>query len=335
LGLDFGLTSNMRAVQITGFGSIEVLSLAMVEPTEPQGDEVRIRLTSCGLNRADSLYREGKHYVRPKIFPARIGYEGAGIVEAAGPEARYQPGARVAVLPCSFDPTSQGALAETMTISSRFVVPTPQKVTDKDAGALWMAYLTAAGALLPHVKAGDFVVITAASSSVGLAAIALCKYVGAKTITTTTSPEKVERLKQSGADHVICVKQQDYVKSVRDICSEVSVVFDAVSGPLVNDHIRVTQRGGHIIVYGLMDPAPWTPHIGLMIGKQLHLDAFNIASLASEPARVAKLVEVIDQGINEELLPLHVDRYYPLEQVSEAQRYLESNQQFGKIVVLP
>lgn len=329
----------MKAACIRQFGGHDVLFIRDQPVDEPHGNQVRIRITSAGLNRADCLYREGKHYVRPTTFPARIGYEAAGIVEAVGPDATWRIGDRVGVLPCCFDITTQGCFAESLVISSDLLLPTPHNISDQHAGAIWMAYLTACGALMGEasIRPDDYVVITAASSSVGLAAIAVAKSLGARIIATTTSEHKRANLLACGADHVINTKEKNYLEALRSIIGshKISVCFDAVSGPMVNDHIRASDVGGTIIVYGLLDPTPWTPHIGLMIGKSTRLIAFNVQCLATRRDLLATITPYITERLNNGTFPLHIDRTFSLEQLADAQTYMESNQQSGKIVILP
>ena len=327
----------MRVAQLIRFGGPEVLTLAQAAPQAPVDDQALVRITSAGLNRADCLYREGKHYVRPQSFPARIGYEAAGIVEAVGPAATFKIGDRVAGLPCGVDPITQGGFAEYMTVSSQLLLPTPSAVSDRDAGSLWMAYLTAGSVLLDALHPDDIVVVTAASSSVGLAAIALGKLLGATVLATTTHEAKRAAIAQAGADHVINTKEQNYLTEVRKAVGggNVNLFFDAVCGPMVNDHIRLGAVGSQIVIYGLLDTSPWTPHIGLMIGKHMRLQAFNVGSLLDPSPSRQRLVELITHGVNERSLPLHIDRYFPLDELTSAQVYLESNEQIGKIVVVP
>src|SRR5262244_2575392 len=114
----------MRAVKFSGTGDASVLRVEDVPAREPGPGEVRVRVTSAGLNRADINYRLGRYLVRTP-GESRSGFEGGGIVEATGPGAAFAIGARVGVLPSSFDVVTEGACAETMTVPEAVVVPTP------------------------------------------------------------------------------------------------------------------------------------------------------------------------------------------------------------------
>ena len=134
----------MRAARFTGTGDAGILRVAEEPARAPGPGEVRLRVTSAGLNRADINYRAGRYLLRTP-GESRTGFEGAGIVDAIGPGVTVRLGARMGVLPSSFDVVRDGACAEMMTVPEGVLVPTPSTLTDRDAGAIWMQYLTAWG----------------------------------------------------------------------------------------------------------------------------------------------------------------------------------------------
>ncbi len=328
----------MRAAFFAGTGDPSILRLVEVPPREPGAGEVRIRVTSAGLNRADSNYRRGNYLVRTP-GESRSGFEGAGIVEAVGPGTKLRVGERVGVLPSSFDVVTEGAAAETMTVAEAICVPTPAAVADRDAGAIWMQYLTAWGALveIAAVGPGDFVVVPAASSSVGIAAIQLCNALGARAIATTTSAAKVEALRGFAPHAIVDTRAEPYVERVREITGGrgARVVFDPIYGPLVNDHIRAACREGVVFVYGALDPATLTLELGGMLRKQIRLQGYTIGPLLSDPAARARAVEGIAAHLERGDFAPVVDSYFPLSRIQDAHRRLESNRQIGKVVVTP
>ena len=328
----------MKAAVFHELGGPEVLHVEDWEKESPKAGEVLIKVTSAGLNRADLLFQLGKYYRKPE-FPSRTGKEAAGIVEAVGDGSRYTPGDRVAVLASTLHASSQGGVAEYVVAPDALVVPTPDSVSDEDAGGIWMQYLTAYGALnyVTHIRPGDRVVITASSSSVGLAAIQLTKMLGGIPIATTTSPGKVERLKELGATHVIDTQNEDYVQRVLGITDNqgAEIIFDAVAGAMMDRHIEAVKRFGWIFVYGVLDTTPMTVNAGLMIGKNATLRAYSVGHLYPDTQAVQQAVETIHAGLDSGDLQLHIDRRFPMGEVQEAFRYLLSNQQVGKIVVNP
>jgi NADPH:quinone reductase-like Zn-dependent oxidoreductase len=328
----------MRAVVFKGTGDASILTVADVPARAPKAGEARIRVTSAGLNRADVNYRAGIYLLRTP-GESRSGFEGAGIVEAVGPGTTVAVGDRVGVLPSSFDVVTEGAAAETMTVAEAVLVPTPRTVGDRDAGAIWMQYLTAWGALvdIAEVGPGDFVVVPAASSSVGIAAIQLGRARGARVIATTTSAAKVEALRRFEPHAIVDTRAEPYVERVREITGGkgARVIFDPVYGPLVNDHIRAACREAIVFVYGVLDFTPLTLEPGGMLRKQIRLQGYTIGPLLMDPARRARGVAEITQHLERGDFAPVIDSYFPLDRVQEAHRRLESNQQIGKVVVTP
>lgn len=328
----------MRAVTFSGTGDSSILRVVDVPPRPPGAGEVRIRVTSAGLNRADANYRLGKYLVRSP-GESRSGFEGAGIVAEVGPGVPFAVGDRVGVLPSSFDVVTEGAAAESMTVPAAVVVPTPSTVADRDAGAIWMQYLTAWGALveIADVRPDDWVVVPAASSSVGLAAIQLCRALGARTIATTTSAEKVEALRRFAPDAIVDTRAEPYVERVQAITAGagVRVVFDPIYGPIVNDHIKVTRREGIVFLYGVLDFTPLTLHAGGMLRKQIRLQGYTLGPMLADPARRARAVAAVATHLERRDFAPVIDSYFPLEAIQDAHRRLESNRQIGKVVVVP
>jgi NADPH:quinone reductase-like Zn-dependent oxidoreductase len=329
----------VRAVFFSGTGDASILTLREVPPRAPGQGEARLRVTSAGLNRADANYRAGKYLIRTP-GESRSGFEGAGIVEAVGPGTTHvKVGDRVGVLPSSFDVATEGAAAETMTVSEALLVPTPSTVGDRDAGAIWMQYLTAWGALVDvaAIGPGDWVVVPAASSSVGIASIQLCRSRGARVIATTTSAEKVDALRRFAPDAIVDTRAEAYVERVRQITDGrgARVVFDPVFGPIVNDHLRIAAPDGIVFVYGVLDSTPLELHAGPLLRKNLRLQGYTIGPLLADPARrmhaVAGITAHLERG---DFAPV-IDSYFPLHRIQDAHRRLESNRQLGKVVVTP
>jgi NADPH:quinone reductase len=328
----------MRAVMFSGTGDASILRLVDLPERQPGPGEVRIRVTSAGLNRADANYRAGKYLLRSP-GESRSGFEGGGIVAAVGDGAPFAVGDRVGVLPSSFDVVSEGTAAESMTVPAAVVVPTPTTVTDRDAGAIWMQYLTAWGALVEIADVGpdDWVIVPAASSSVGIASVQLCRARGAKVIATTTSAEKVEALRRFAPDAIVDTRAEPYVDRVREITggAGVRVIFDPIYGPIVNDHIKVAAREGIVFVYGVLDFTPLQLNAGGMLRKQLRLQGYTLGPMLADPARRARAVAAVRRHLEDRDFAPVVDSYYPLDAIQDAHRRLESNRQIGKVVVTP
>lgn len=328
----------MKAVVFNELGGPDVLRVEERDKQAPGEGEVLIRVASAGLNRADLLFQIGRYYKKP-MLPSRTGKEAAGVVEAVGEGTSLQVGDRVAILPSAMHESLQGGFAEYVVAPQDVVVKNPDSVSDNLAGGIWMQYLTAWASLNHTVKVreGQHVVITAASSSVGIAAIQLVKMLSGVPIATTTSAGKMDRLAEQGAAHVIDVTREDYVERVREITggAGVDVVFDAVAGAMMRDHIRACRRGGWILVYGVLDTSPMDVSAGVLIGKAVFIHGHSINALYQDPPALKSAVEGINRGLDEGQLKLIIDRRFPLAEIREAMEYMLSNQQFGKIVVNP
>ncbi|WP_322770483.1 zinc-dependent alcohol dehydrogenase family protein, partial [Frankia sp. Cr1] len=205
-----------RTVRFHDVGGPEVLRLEDVEVGEPGPGELRVRVDAIGLNRAEVMFRSG-YYIEPvKEFPARLGYEAAGVVEAVGAGvAGFEIGQAVSVVP-AFSQNDYGVYAERAIVPASAVLQRPEGVDAVVGAAVWMPYVTAYGALVEigGMRAGDTVVLTAASSSVGLAAIQVANRVGAVPIVTTRTSAKKERLLKAGAAEVIAVEEENVVERV-------------------------------------------------------------------------------------------------------------------------
>jgi NADPH:quinone reductase-like Zn-dependent oxidoreductase len=207
-----------KIVRFHRLGGPETLQFDDLPSQQPGKGEVRLRVQAVGLNRAESMFYRGEYLEQPQ-FPSRLGYEAAGVVEAVG-EGVDQGwiGQTVATIP-GFSMIRCGTLGEEAVIPATSLGKYPSNLTPVQAAAIWMQYLTAYGALVHvgAVKAGDFVSIPAASSSVGLAAIQIVRDAGATAIAVTRTRAKREELLALGAHEVIVSEEEDYVERVKEI----------------------------------------------------------------------------------------------------------------------
>jgi len=184
-----------KVVRVHETGGAEQLRIEDLEVGAPGAGEARVRIEAIGLNRSEVAFRQGG-YVQPPSMPALIGYEAAGIVEALGPDVTgFQVGERVSILP-NFRQGDYGVYAEAAIVPARSLLKAPEGLTPIEAASVWMQYMTAM-AIIEVGKAGigDFVIIRAASSSVGLAAIQLANWAGAEPIAATRTSAKADALK--------------------------------------------------------------------------------------------------------------------------------------------
>jgi NADPH:quinone reductase-like Zn-dependent oxidoreductase len=193
-----------RTIKFARAGGPEVLEFIDMDVPGPGPHEVRIEVKAIGINRAESMWRNDK-YVESPIFPAGLGYDAAGIVNAVGKDvADFVVGDIVSTIP-AFSLNTYSTYGEVILAPDHAVVKHPESLSFVEAASVWMMFLTAYGALVfdAQAKADDFVIIPAASSSVGLAAIQIANYAGATPIAVTRTSEKKQRLYEAGAPHVI------------------------------------------------------------------------------------------------------------------------------------
>ena len=326
----------VKVVRFHEPGGPEVLRIEDLPPRDPGPGEVRLRVEALGLNRAEVLFRSGQ-YLEAATYPARIGYEAAGIVDAVGDGVEsLRPGDVVSVVP-AFSMNEYGVYGEQAIVPARAVVKTPPGVSPVEAAALWMQYLTAYGALieLGGLAAGDVVVIPAASSSVGLAAIQIARLVGATPIATTRTGAKKQALFDDGAPHVIATQEEDLVSEVMRLThgQGARLVFDPVAGPYVETLADATAKGGTIFLYGILSLQPTPFPLFKALSKGLVLRGYTLFEITSDPERLSRGVAFVTQGLTEGALKPIIARIFPLGEIVEAHRFMESNEQIGKIVV--
>ena len=230
-----------RTVRFHETGGPDVLKIEDIETPYPGRGEVRIAVKAIGINRSESMYRSGVYVIAP-TFPAILGYEAAGIIEAIGPDViDLAVGDIVSTTP-AFSYSDYGMYGELVLAPAQAVVKHPHGLSTEKAAATWVSYLTAWGALVDvaRLERGDFVLIPAASSSVGLAAIQIARQVGAIPIALTRTSAKLAALKDLGAVHVVATGESDLVAEVMRVTdgSGARVVFDPGRRP----HLRAACR---------------------------------------------------------------------------------------------
>ena len=246
-------TQAVNIVRFHEIGGPDVLKLEKVALPEPGKGEVRLRVHAIGLNRAEVMFRVGGYLVEPQ-FPSKIGYEASGVIEAVGPDVdKAMIGKKYSTVPC-FDLGKYGVYGEVAIVPVYALAAYPEQLSFIEATSIWMQYLTAYGALLHYgkLKKNDYVLITAASSSVGIAAIQVARAEGAISIAATRTAEKKAELLQQGANYVILTNDEDLPSRVHEIThgKGVNVAFDPVAGKRVETLAEALAPGGKLFIYG-------------------------------------------------------------------------------------
>src|SRR5580700_4598181 len=270
-----------KIVRFHSIGGPENLKLEDL-PSRPPGEgEVKLRVQAVGLNRAESGFMRGRYFETPEL-PSRLGYEAAGMVEAVG--ARVDPswvGKQVATVP-GYSMSKNGVLGEEAVVPASSLGEYPAKLSPAEAAAVWMQYLTAYGALVTYgsVKPGDYVLITAASSSVGLAAIQIVNAEGAIPIAATRGSGKRSELLSLGAAHVIATDEEDVAQKVNEITSDkgARLIFDPIAGPGVEKLADAAAYHGIFFVYGSLSQQP-TPFPMATLQKGISIRGYSLMEL--------------------------------------------------------
>jgi len=325
-----------RIVRFHQLGGPENLRIEEAPSQQPGRGEVRLRVQAAGLNRAESMFYRGM-YLEPPSLPARLGYEAAGVVEAVGDGVSPSwIGKPVATVP-SFSMNSYGTLGEEAVVPATALAEYPSNLLPAQAAAVWMQYLTAYGALvhIGGVKAGDFVSIPAASSSVGLAAIQIVRDADATAIAVTRTSAKRAELLALGAQHVIASEEEDYAGRVKEISGGkgARLTFDPVAGPFLEKLAAGAAPGGIIFEYGALSPQPTPFPLLEALSHGLSIRGYSLMEITLNPALADTAKKYVFDRLADGRFTPKIARTFPFAQTVAAYQYLESNQQVGKVVI--
>ena len=330
------MSNTVTIVRFHKTGPAEVLQFDELPLPEPAAGEIRLRVKALGLNRAEIMFRNGQ-YLETPVLPAKNGYEAAGIIEAAGPgvDASWI-GKTVSTVPGTFKLNDHGVYGEVAVVPLHAIAEYPATLSYEQGASIWMQYLTAYGALiwLGQVAKGDFVVITAASSSVGIAAIEMVKVESAISIAITRTAAKKAELLKLGADHVIVTDEEDLVARVNEITlgKGARIVFDPIGGKILESLAATTAYKGIIFEYGALAPEPTTYPLFTALAKGLTIRGYTLFEVTPDPVFPKAKQYIFDHLASGAFKPL-IDKTFPFAEIVGAHRYMESNAQIGKIVV--
>jgi len=342
------MNRSARVIRFHKTGGPEVLKLEDIVLPEPRGREVLVRVLAIGLSRLDALWREGVFFEEPAL-PAGIGYCAAGVVEGVGAEvANIKVGDHVSTLPAVslLDYTAHG---EIILYPENALFVYPKNVSCNQAVASSSGLFAAYFALLElaRLQPDQYVVITAASSSMGVAAIQVAKTIGAKPIAVTRSELKIEQLTAVGADHVIIAGLDDVQETILDLTGDdgADVIYDGVAGPGLEELVWATRKFGHVIVYGYLgamdEMTPLPLGASFLRGLNLHA-SYKIFDFTGHPRLgiprqrgvLKRAKRFVFDGLEAGKFVPRIDRVFNgLDQYVAAHQYLGTNAQTGKILV--
>ena len=343
----------MKAVLITRFGGPEVLEIGDVPAPQPAPEEVLVRVRSTALNRSDLLQRLGR-YAAPPGAPENIpGLEFAGEVAELGANAqRWQEGNRVMGI------VAGGAHAEFVTTHEDALAAVPPNLEWPVAGAVPEVFITAHDALQQAgFKAGENVLIHAVGSGVGLAATQLVKAVGGRAFGTSRTPDKIERAKPFGLEAGYEVPQPSALAGLAAFAENVTgsggnrggsgegpgggggrgfdVVLDLNGGPYFAASLEAMALGGRLILIGGVAGGRADVDLYQILRKRLHIigTVLRARSLEEKIAITTDFAREVVPLLAKGTIQPVIDSIFPLEQIQDAHRRLESNETFGKVVL--
>jgi NADPH:quinone reductase-like Zn-dependent oxidoreductase len=325
-----------RIVRFHELGGPEVLRIEEEPSKQPRKGEARLRVGAVGLNRAESMFMRGQYIELPR-FPAGVGYEAAGVVEAVGSDVDNSlVGKAVATIP-AFSMNSYAMLGEEVIAPVTALGEYPAKLSAAEGAAIWMQYVTAYGALIAiaHLAKGDFVLIPAASSSVGIASMQMARAEGAVSIATTRKSNKKAELLSLGADHVIATEEEDIVTRVKQITGGkgARVIFDPVAGPFLEKLAEAAAPGGIIFQYGVLSMQPTPFPLFKALTKGLTIRGYMLMEITLHPEKLAVARKYVYDRLADGRFHPKIAKTFPFAQTAEAYKYLESNSQVGKVVI--
>src|SRR5277367_4695520 len=341
----------MKAVRIHEYGGPEVLKLEDIPVPVPKANEVLVRVKACGMNHLDLWIRQGMPKV--KTLPHILGSDNSGEVVEVGELCwRVKPGQRVLLSPgiscrqCEqcvsghdnlcrqytmFGAGLSGGDCEYMVAPEYAVIPIPDSLSFEEAAAAPLVFLTAWHMLLGRagLQAGDDVLVLAASSGVGMAAVQVAKMFQCRVIATAGGEAKMAKAKALGADYVLDHYTQDISAEVKKITEKrgVDVAFEHVGAATWQKSVESLAANGRVVTCGITTGYDVKLDLRPLFTKQQGL-------LGSFMGTLGELHRVLKFVFRGELKPV-IDRVYPMSEIAEAHRHLENKEQFGKVVVLP
>ena len=347
------MTTTMRAVRIHEHGGPEVLRYEEGVPVpEPGPGEALAKVKACALNYLDIWVRRGLPGIPPKL-PHIPGSDVAGVVEKLGEGVEgFRPGERVVVNPslscgrCEYcrrgeDPLCDeyhilgehvdGGYAEFVKVPARNLMRIPEGFAWEEAAAAPLVYQTAWRALITRaqLRPGETVLVLGASGGVGTACVQIAKLVGARVIAVAGSDEKLQRLRELGADEGINHATADFGTEAWKLTNKrgVDVVVDSVGEATWERSLRALAKDGRLVTYGATSgPKPPTD-VRLVFWRQLRI----IGTTMGNHHEFTRVMELVWQR---KLRPV-IDRVFPLQEAAEAQRRMEAREHLGKIVLVP
>ena len=329
----------MRALVSSTIGGPDQLELQTFPDPVPQAHEVLVDVKACGVNFPDTLIIRDKYQIKPER-PFAPGGEWAGVVVQVGTDVTHlKVGDRIAAT------TLYGGMCERRVVEESACIPIPDDMPFADAASFFLTYATTYYGLKMRgtIKPGETLLILGATGGLGIAAIELGKYFGAKVIAGVSSQDKAKIALKAGADDVLIYPRAlegiDAVRAlsqqIKNICGDagVDVVYDSLGGSYSEAALRAMARYGRLLVIGFVAGIPKLP-TNLILLKSCQLVGVSYGGFSRQDSMghldiCQALIALYQQNI----IRPHITAHFPLERGGEAISLLETRQAIGKIVV--
>lgn len=322
---------------IDGYNGYESLRLADCTIEEPGPTDVRLRIEAFALNWGDEDLMNNRYSFSFSDFPARIGMEACGIVEAVGSSVNgIKNGDRYCTLPYFYD--RRGASADTLLIDQAYITPAPEGLSAVESASVWMQFMTAYFPMIELAKAapGKNILIPAGTSTAGSAAIQIAKLNGATVLTTTRSERNRQLLHDTGADHVFIDDGSDVEAFIRERTNGTGThaSFDPVGGDFMERYANAMAKNGMLFLYGGLTGSYSHPPFLPMIQNSLWFHAYSLFNYVEDTDSCNRGKAFVYNALKTSSLKPNVDKVFPMEGYVDAWRYLRGERtSYGKVVV--
>lgn len=321
-----------KAITTEQTGGPEVLKLGEFDPGAPGPGQVRIRVAAAGVNFIDIYFRTGMY---PRPLPFVSGLEGAGQVEAVGPDvAEFAPGDRVAWA------SVPGSYAEVVLAPATAVVRIPAGVAEEFAAAAMLQGMTAHYLVhaLRDPKPGDWALVHAASGGTGLLLVQMLRRAGVQVIATCSTEQKAALAAEAGAQRVVLYSRDDFVAAAREATGGrgVDVVYDGVGRSTFDGSLASLRPRGLLALFGQSSgPVPPFDLQRLNAGGSLVVTRPSLAHFTATREELELRASAVLDAIASGWLQVRIGARFPLAEAAAAQRALESRSTSGKVLLLP
>jgi NADPH2:quinone reductase len=322
----------VQAIVVNNPGGPEVLVFEERPLPDITASDLLIRVKAVGVNRADILQRKGLYPPPRGASPDVLGLEYAGVVEKIGTDVSlFKPGDRV------FGLSGGGTYQDYIAMHERLVAPIPDALSFVEAAAIPEAFITAFDALVLQggLTSGKTVLVSAAGSGVGLAVVQIAKSFGARVIGTSRTADKLARAKEFGLQESIVVSDGHFADQVNSTSGGADIIIELVAGSYVEEDLKCIKPKGRILVVGMVNGAKTNFPLGLLLAKRAHVIGTSLRGRPIEEkifVTQAFIDEIIPRFKSGHLQP-NVDKVFPLAKAGEAHAYMESDANFGKVIL--